>query len=286
VLKLNTKLILVEGIPGSGKTTTANYIKNYLDQKNISNKLFKEGDLTHPADYESVACLNKEKYKKILSQLKIDKDLFENYIIKKDEDYLLEYRKLYNNPEINLDSKIYSKIANNDIYNLKLEKYSSLVKDKWYDFAQKAKFNRQIYIFECCFLQNPLTTMLAYHNASEDYIINYIKELEAAVSKLNPLLILLEPKNIEEQFSRVKKERPEEWLNFVINYVTNQDYGHKNNLTGYQGLIEFYQYLAELELNIFSKLNINKILIKDPHSNWDQNYQNINAFLKKAAGGQ
>lgn len=128
--------------------------------------------------------------------------------------------------------------------------------------------------------------MMAYHNASNDYIIRHVKELERTISELNPLLILLEPKNIEDQFDRVIKERPEEWLDFVIDYVTNQSYGQENNLNNYQGLIEFYQDLAELELTIFSKLSLNKILIKDPHLNWEQNYQKINAFLKKAAGGQ
>lgn len=67
---------------------------------------------------------------------------------------------------------------------------------------------------------------------------------------------------------------------------TNQSYGQENDLNGYQGLLEFYQNLAELEYDIFSDLDLNKILIKDPHSNWEQNYQNIRAFLKKAAGGQ
>ena len=66
----------------------------------------------------------------------------------------------------------------------------------------------------------------------------------------------------------------------------NQSYGQENNLNGYPGLIEFYQNLAELELTIFSKLSLNKILIKDPHLNWEQNYQKINAFLKKALGGR
>jgi thymidylate kinase len=55
---MNTKLIVVEGIPGSGKTTTANFIKELLDERNISNQLFLEGDLNHPADFESVACLD------------------------------------------------------------------------------------------------------------------------------------------------------------------------------------------------------------------------------------
>ena len=283
---MNTKLILVEGIPGSGKTSTAEYISSYLNQKNIANELFKEGNLDHPADYESTACLHKDEYYKIQSQLKTDKKLMTDYIIKNDDDYLIEYGKFYHNKEINISDEILNQLADYDIYNLPLAKYNHLIKNKWNKFAKKAVTQEQVNIFECCFLQNPLTTMMAYHNASNDYIIKHVKELEQIISELNPLLILLEPKNIEEQFDRVIKERSEEWLNFVIDYVTNQSYGQDNNLSGYPGLIEFYQDLAELELTIFSKLSLNKILIKDPHLNWEQNYQKINAFLKKALGGR
>lgn len=283
---MNTKLILVEGIPGAGKTSTAEYIRSYLNQKNITNKLFKVGNLDHPADYESTACLSKDEYYKIQSQLKTDKKLLTDYIIKNDDDYLIEYGKLYHNKEINISDEILNQLADSDIYNLPLAKHNHLIKNKWNKFAKEAVTHEQVYIFECCFLQNPLTTMMAYHNASKDYIIKYVKDLERTISKLNPRLILLEPKNIEAQFARVIKERPKEWLDFVIDYVTNQSYGQDNNLSGYQGLLEFYQKLADLELTIFSKLNLNKILIKDPHANWEQNFQKINAFLKKAAGGQ
>jgi Cdc6-like AAA superfamily ATPase len=278
---LETKLILVEGIPGAGKTSTAEYISSYLNQKKIANKLFQEGNLDHPADYESTACLSKEEYNKIYSQLKNNKKIFSNYCTQENDDYLVEYAKLYHDQEINISDQILNQLAELDIYNLSLEKHSLLVKYKWNDFAKIAAVEDKVYIFECCFLQNPLTTMLAYHNASKDYIINYVKELETVISELNPLLILLEPKNIEAQFARIKKERPQKWLDFVIDYVTNQRYGQANNLEGYPGLIKFYQNLAELELNIFSKLNLNKMLIKAPHSNWEKNYQKINAFLKK-----
>ena len=276
---MESKLILVEGIPGAGKTSTASYISSYLNQKHIANELYKEGNLDHPADYESTASLSKDEYKEIQSQLKVDKRLFSNYTTNKEDYYLIEYGKLYHNKKINISNEILNQLADSDIYNLPLAKHSHLIKDKWINFAKKAVTQEQLYIFECCFLQNPLTTMMAYHNNSKDYIINHVKELEQIISELNPLLILLEPKNIEEQFDRVIKERSEEWFNFVIDYVTNQSYGQENNLNGYPGLIEFYQNLAELELKIFSELNFNKILIKDPHTNWEHNYQKINAFL-------
>ncbi len=63
---LNTKLIIVEGLPGFGKSTTANLLYDILIEKNIDVELFLEGNLDHPADYEGVSCFNKSEFKSML----------------------------------------------------------------------------------------------------------------------------------------------------------------------------------------------------------------------------
>jgi thymidylate kinase len=58
---MQRQLILIEGIPGVGKTTTAQNIKKFLDKKGIKSKLFLEGNFDHPADYENVAYLTEKR---------------------------------------------------------------------------------------------------------------------------------------------------------------------------------------------------------------------------------
>lgn len=55
---MNTKLIIVEGLPGSGKSTTASTIYEILQNYPIKSELFLEGNLDHPADYDGVACFS------------------------------------------------------------------------------------------------------------------------------------------------------------------------------------------------------------------------------------
>lgn len=63
---MNGKLILVEGLPGSGKTTTSKLVQKILSERGLEPKLFVEGDIDHPADFESVACLTEQEYKEII----------------------------------------------------------------------------------------------------------------------------------------------------------------------------------------------------------------------------
>lgn len=62
---MKNRLILVEGIPGSGKTTISNRIKQYFESKGIKVKLYNEGD-THPADLGWNACLTIDEYTDII----------------------------------------------------------------------------------------------------------------------------------------------------------------------------------------------------------------------------
>ncbi len=72
-----SKLILIEGIPGSGKTTAAQFVANWLQNRAYSTALSLEGDLDHPADFESVACLDEDEYNALVRQFPAYQDLID-----------------------------------------------------------------------------------------------------------------------------------------------------------------------------------------------------------------
>ncbi|WP_347552997.1 hypothetical protein ABFG93_22380 (plasmid) [Pseudalkalibacillus hwajinpoensis] len=63
-----TKLIIVEGMWGSGKSTTAELIYDHLTECGIDTRLFLEGDLDNPADYDKVACFTHNEYNNLLEK--------------------------------------------------------------------------------------------------------------------------------------------------------------------------------------------------------------------------
>ena len=65
---MNTKLIMVEGIPGSGKSSTARFITESLQSQGIQHELFLEGDFDHPADCESMACFTQATFNELLAK--------------------------------------------------------------------------------------------------------------------------------------------------------------------------------------------------------------------------
>ena len=64
--------------------------------------------------------------------------------------------------------ELFNNMSRNDIYELPFDKNIELIADKWKDFAEIAREDNKVYIFECCFIQNPLTIgMIKYGEQKE-----------------------------------------------------------------------------------------------------------------------
>lgn len=50
MVMLNTKLILVEGFPGAGKSSTTGYLRTLLQDRGFACRAFLEEDDPHPID--------------------------------------------------------------------------------------------------------------------------------------------------------------------------------------------------------------------------------------------
>lgn len=165
---MNTKLIIVEGLPGFGKSTTAQLINDILSQNKIEVELFLEGNLNHPADYDGVSCFNKFEFDRLLFNSGDFKEVLLKRVLKKGSNYLLPYRKIKNEFGDQFSDELFNDISRNDIYELSFDKNVELIADKWKNFAEIALEDDKVCIFECCFIQNPLTIgMIKYGEQKE-----------------------------------------------------------------------------------------------------------------------
>jgi hypothetical protein len=272
---LKTKLIMVEGIPGSGKSTTAKFIKDYLEKKGVKAKLYQEGDTSHPADYESTACLSDSQFHDILEKFPEFRDAIQECTGKKGKKYFTQYRDLEN-----IDSSIVDDLAPYDVYELELDTYEEVSYNYWREFIEKTTFGDEVYIFECCFLQNPFTKFIAKHNAAPLRLENYLKKISSLITPLNPLLIYLYQENIDQSIRHVYQERSQDWRDFFTDYHVNQGYGKEKGLKGYKGLVEFLEMRRDQELRIIKDLPVKTLLIQNGERDWEGYYDTVKEAIK------
>ncbi|WP_179884918.1 hypothetical protein [Bacillus sp. AFS015802] len=267
---MHTNLIIVEGIPGSGKSTTAKFIKQHLEREGIEVKLFQEGDSRHPADYESTACLNEEQFKGILEKFPEHRKTIQECAKKKGNQYFIPYRDFFET-----DSSLVESLASYDVYELDLDTFEEVSLNYWKEFMEQTEFGEDVYIFECCFLQNPFTKFIAKHNAEPKRLENYLMKVSSLIRPLHPLLFYFYQENIDQSFHRVYEERSQEWREFFTDYHVNQGFGKVNGLKGYQGLLEYLEMRRDQELKILGSLPVRHELIENGDGDWEEYYEKI-----------
>ncbi|ASA22289.1 hypothetical protein [Paenibacillus donghaensis] len=258
---MRPKVILVEGLPGFGKSTTAQLVYEILVEHKVEAHLFVEGNLEHPADYDGVACFEEAEYEQFLHSYAKYNELISNFTRTYEGHYLLEYRKMSNEQNTELPWELLDIASRKDMYELPLADNRQWIIAKWRQFAQQASRENVTYIFECAFIQNPVTVGMIKYDAPEQEVASYVAELAMQVEELNPLLIYVQQQHLEQAFRKVVQERPKEWSEGFMEYYTTQGFGKNRGYSGLEGTLQVLKHRLELEQRIYESLDLAKIKV-------------------------
>lgn len=277
---MNSRLILVEGIPGAGKTTTARKIKEKLIDEGKEAILYEEG-MSHPADMAWNACLKEDEYNDFIkkcsemwegSKKSISKEELISRIQRQtrieDNNVILAYTKI-DFPEDCYWSLI-GDVASKEICDGRksLDEFRDIHLRRWSKFADQALLNDNIYIFECAFLQNHIFELLGVYEKSDEEIYLYLKSLLETVKSLSPSIVYIEPSSVEDIIIQAANERksPEgsrpDWIDEVANWVSNMNFGKSHNLKGIEGVFYFCKERLRIDKLMIEKLNVSVTIIK------------------------
>ena len=256
-------LIIVEGLPCSGKSTTSKHIADKFNMQ-----YFDEGSGRHPADYEFHAFVQMTE----LQKFSLDE---QNKIIEKSEQKscgiivpLSEFR-----------GDLFEKLLQYKIYDfLPWETEKPVMLDKWREFVNNRKPNEK-YVFNCVLLQNPMCETMMRFGFSREKSAEYIGEICSIIKPMNPAVVYLKNSNISESVKKAVSERGDDWLNMVIDYHCNGVYGKSEKLSGFEGYISALEERQRRELEILSSADIDYIVLDDPQKNWEAAYRELDKAL-------
>lgn len=273
----NCKLIIVEGMPCSGKSTTAKYIAERLEADGKTVYFADEGTGKHPADYEFQSYISKDV---LVNFTEDEQKAIIDSSETKSNGYIVELNKILDDNVCKDFPKLFNKLLNYKIYDfLDWETESKLMLDKWHDFVANAD-KSTVYVFNCVFLQNPMCETMMRFNFKTEKSRNYIAEIYEIIKPLNPKIVYLKSDNIADSINKAIAERGNDWLKSVIDYHTNGGYGKAHNLKGFDGYIACLEERQKRELEILKSIEIKNLLLCNAHKNWDNAYTEINKFIE------
>lgn len=226
------RLYIVEGLPCSGKSTTAGFIADCLRRRGTSVRLVDEGTGNHPADYEWHA-------------------FADGQVI-----------ALADVPQKELPALMPCKIYDG----LPWEVEQPLMLDKWRQFADSAEQDT-VYVFNCVLLQNPMCETMMRFGMSEEASAAHIRRIADIIRPLNPVVIYLHTDDAAQMIRRTSQERPG-WLESVIDYHVSGGYGRSIGASGFDGYIACLEERQRREETILSALPLTSYTLINAHRDW------------------
>lgn len=263
-----TRLIMVEGIPGSGKTTMAGRIAAHYQRAGQAVALYREGE-AHPADMAWNAYVPLREMDGLLSR----------YPGQAEE--ILSVARRYNGhmiiPYIGIraeDRSFYAEMERYEVYDARVPfaTFCRLHHDRWYDFAQQAAGEGRLTVFESAFLQNHVNELMLFQLADEDAILAHLKTLLDAVEVLSPVVIYLSQWDVRATIERAARERVSNegsWIDRVVPYIEQTPYGRRHGLKGMDGFIRAMTARREIELAALETLPVRSMILENPDFDWE-----------------
>ena len=257
------KLIIVEGLPCSGKSTVSKHIADVLGMEFTD-----EGSGDHPADYGFHAFLSENE----LAEFQPDEqELILAAAKKRCGGYIV--------PICSFSGDLFDRLLTHKIYDfLPWEAEKPLMLDKWRSFAESAASSAG-HVFNCVFLQNPMCETMMRFGFDSSVSEGYIREIYDIIRPLKPFVVYLKTDNIAAEVKRAVPERGEEWLNGVIDYHCGGEYGKSLGLSGFEGYVSALEERQRRELAILGHLGIDSIVIENFKNDSQKAYDEILAAL-------
>jgi len=277
---MNYKLIAVEGIPGAGKTTMATYVQQWLDDHGIPNRLYCEGDLAHPADFEAVAYFARADYTRFLERHPSQQKALAQYSHCIGDDCFVHYGQLAVAQTV--PEELIAELVERDVYEIAdIHTHARLIRERWRRFVETARRSEGTYVFECCVLQNPFTIALLKHNLPQPEVLRHVQAVLEIICPLNPLLIYLWQRDVRATLARAAQERPQEWRDFVSAYTDRGAWAQAAGIGGYEGFIAAQDLRQALELSLLRNAGIPNLVVDTSDRDWDAVQRQIAAFLRE-----
>jgi predicted kinase len=275
---MKTKLIMVEGIPGSGKSTFAQKIAEYFRNKGIQVNVYNEGQ-AHPADLAWSACVPLDSLQSLLMKYReLDSEIRKNMCI--DGNYaIIAYT------QVRTDNRgFYKELENYEVYDNRVpfDVFCDLHYKRWGAFGKQAAENDMLNIFECAFFQNHINELQNFQLASKADIERHLNKLLSYVLNLSPVLIYLSQPDVRETIERIAKERVSghgNWIDMAVAYVENTPYGKMNNLRGIDGLIRCIEARKQTELDFLRSLPIHTVVVENDDYDWENVWNKLETYL-------
>lgn len=266
------RLLLVEGIPGSGKTTTARWAQRSLAARGLRVALYCEGD-PQPADLAWQWWFSPAEFEAACQRFPSAGAELRRCAWAGRAGVAVAYTKVDPERCAGQWADVEAEMADREPYNgmLPPAAFVDLLTARWAEFGASASSPDapDVVIFDGAFLQDTLVELVLFADRDATAITADLRRLAEAVADWRPLLIRLVPDDPEAAVDAVARERvdadaTEVWRDAVEAYVADTPWARARGLSAPGALLAYLTARQHVEAEVLPRLPLKWVDVQSP----------------------
>ncbi|MGZ4107406.1 MAG: hypothetical protein ACXVDE_06690 [Tumebacillaceae bacterium] len=276
----DTQLILVEGIPGSGKSTNSRFLSIQMERNGRPVTWYHEIAKKHPTCYLQEATLPLDVFEELTrgreeaaaTALDMISERVGQHVV---VDLLdLEQHRSALGEELAMALKAY------DDWDLTPEQYCAAALDKWKLFVENVLASGETVMLDCSLFQFQMYGLLLHDWSSED-TQDFVRQVIEIILPLRPVMVYLYQEDLDKSFARVSAGRGEKWVQHIVDRDARYPFHTaRQELSGVERYKLFLKTFRRYSDELFAELPFPKVAIENLAGDWQTYEQEMLRFLE------
>ncbi len=269
---VNTQLIMLEGLPGTGKSTNSYFLSIQLEREEKTVKWIHEVARPHPVLFFSEACLTKREYDAILKAYPHSEPTLNKVAVFRKNTIGIDLLELEWNYIKDIGTSLLQALQKYDVMTFPLDKYEAVALEKWAYFTEKALENEtEVYILDSSIFQYQIFTFLLKNTLYEE-LEQFFQKLIKIVKPLNPNLVYFYRENTQETINFLENLRGKQFLEWIWERDKDHPY-YRDKPREAESHKQFLMDYADIAKQLFDLADCQKTSIEIANQDW-KTYEN------------
>lgn len=276
---LDTQLILLEGMPSTGKTTNSRKINIQLERNQMRAEWVHEVAMPQPVLFFDEVGLTRKEFEEFLIKYPEAEEVLKSIAVVRKKTVEINLNTLQWYYENRLSEEVKHELMKFDTWKFSVERYKEFAIDKWTSFVEQAlKKKGKVYLIDSALFQFQIFTFL-FQNRPQEELFAFVQRITEILLPLHPVLLFLYRENVETTIRYLENDRGEGYLTSMYQRDKNEPY-YRGKPAGAEGFRQFLRDYNALANQMFDHFPGRKLSTEITEGSWPQYEDRILSFLE------